>query len=71
MLLELLQVKGCLVVRARFSGNKVGRMETESSIHRHKSLGRNRPRGKGWGHSTQERQGHRGTGALEESPAVK
>ena len=71
MLLELLQVKGRLVVRAGFSGNKVGRMETESSIHRHKSLGRNRPRGKGWRHSAQERQGYSGAGALEESPAVK
>ncbi len=71
MLLKLLQVKGRLVVRAGFSGNKVGRMKTEPSIHRHETLGCNRPRGKGWRHSAQKRQGHSGTGALEESPAVK
>ena len=71
MLLELLQVKGRLVVRAGFSGNEVGRMKTEPPIHRHETLGRNRPRGKGRGHGTKKRQGHRGTGTLEESPAVQ
>ena len=71
MLLELLQVKWRLVVRAGFSGNEVGRMKTETSIHRYKSLGRNRPRGKGRGHGTQKRQSHSRASALEESPAIK
>ena len=71
MLLELLQVKGRFVVCAGFRGNKVGCVKAKAPIHRHKSLGRSRFRGKGRGHGTQERQGYSRTGTLEKGTAIK